>query len=277
MKSNLAEQCDVLVVIAHPDDEIFASGTICLCTEKGFKVTLVCTTDGEGGWDELYGASSAQLGGIRRRELTLSASVLGVSDVVFLGFADVVNPADAGTRAWDQPKLIGELARIVRGNAPKLILTHGPLGGYGHPAHRLVHNSVTAAVRESSFSGSVFSFCAQVGRDFFSWHFDQPADVRVDARSFLRRRAASLSYHQSQIDYFTKPHFPRTFRKYLSALFGLVFVSTVAGRKRVPIGTATRFFMRFPIEGLARHGSPDADRHFFSEHFANDPRVQIDR
>jgi len=52
--------------------------------------------------------------------------------------------------------LIGELARIVRRNAPKLILTHGPLGGYGHPAHRLVHNSVMAAVREASFSGSVF-------------------------------------------------------------------------------------------------------------------------
>jgi len=92
----------------------------------------------------------------------------------------------------------------------------------------------------------------------------------------LRRRAASLSYHQSQVDYFTKPHFPRTFRKYLSALFGLVFASTVAGRKRVPIGTAARFFMRFPVEGLAGMESR-CDRHFFSEHFANDPRVQIDR
>ena len=40
---------DILVVIAHPDDEVFASGTICLCAERGFRISIACATDGEGG------------------------------------------------------------------------------------------------------------------------------------------------------------------------------------------------------------------------------------
>lgn len=275
----MAEKNDVLVIIAHPDDEIFVSGTICLCAEKGFRIALVCATDGEGGSRELLcGESNVQLGEIRRRELALSALVLGTSEVLFLSQADIAAPDGEGPGVWDQAKLISSFARIIQQNSPKLILTHGPFGGYGNAAHRLVHSCVIAAAREISFSGSLFSFCGQVKHAFFSWHFDQPSDVVVDARTFLRRRAASLSYHQSQVDFFLQPYFPRSMRKYLSALFGFTFAFTEAGRKRVPIATATRFFRRFPAEGLVLQKAPDGGRpHFFLEHYANDHRVQIDR
>ena len=49
----MVEKSDVVVVIAHPDDEVFASGTLCLLAERGFKIALVCVTDGEGGSREL--------------------------------------------------------------------------------------------------------------------------------------------------------------------------------------------------------------------------------
>ena len=61
----------VLVVIAHPDDEIFVSGTICLLTETGHRVTLVCVTDGEGGSSELvHPEAQTPLSKIRRHELS---------------------------------------------------------------------------------------------------------------------------------------------------------------------------------------------------------------
>ena len=44
----MGDKSDILVVIAHPDDEVFASGTICLCAEEGFRIEFVCATDGEG-------------------------------------------------------------------------------------------------------------------------------------------------------------------------------------------------------------------------------------
>jgi LmbE family N-acetylglucosaminyl deacetylase len=275
----MGDKSDILVVIAHPDDEVLASGTICLCADKGFRITMVCATDGEGGSRDLFcGKSDVRLGEIRRQELMLSARILGVSEVRFLGQADSARPDAEGEGSWDQPSLIGTLGNMIRQQHPKLILTHGPQGGYGHPAHRLLYRCVAAAAQAVSFAGSIFSFCGKVDGAFFSWHFDQPSDVLVNARTFLPRRVASLSYHQTQVAYFVQPHFPRSVRKLASALFGLAFSSTVAGRKRVPIANPTRFFRRFATEGLVLQKAPDAGRaHFFREHFLNDNRVQIDR
>src|SRR5882757_6363657 len=111
----MPETCDILVVIAHPDDEVFVSGTICLCAEKGFTIALVCATDGEGGSrDLLMGKSHVRLGEIRRHELTLSAWILGAREVCFLGQADIAAPEAAGEGSWCQPGLVSTLGEIIR-------------------------------------------------------------------------------------------------------------------------------------------------------------------
>jgi LmbE family N-acetylglucosaminyl deacetylase len=270
---------DVLVIIAHPDDEIFVSGTVCLCAEKGFNIALACVTDGEGGETKLLPSNfGIRLAEIRRRQLELSAMVLGISKVIFLEQADVADPEVAGARSWDKEKVAGEIKQLIDQLQPQLILTHGPAGGYGHLAHRTVHHCVMKAVRQTGFSGSVFSFCGQVKHAFFSWHFDQPSNVIINVRAFQLRRAASLSYHQSEINFFLQPVFPRSLRKYLSACFGYLFLFTAAGRKRVPIVTPSRFFARLPVEGLALQRRPDPPHsHFFIEHYRDDPRVAISR
>jgi LmbE family N-acetylglucosaminyl deacetylase len=174
--------------------------------------------------------------------------------------------------------LISTLGNVIRQHNPQLILTHGPPGGYGHPTHRLLYRCVAAAAQAVSFAGSIFSFCGKVDGAFFSWHFDQSSNVLVDVRCCLRRRAASFSYHQTQVAYFVQPHCPRSIRKLASAIFGLAFSFRVAGRKRVPIATPTRLFRRFATEGLVLQKAPDSGRaHFFREHYLNDHRVRIDR
>jgi LmbE family N-acetylglucosaminyl deacetylase len=208
----------------------------------------------------------------------ISARILGASEVCFLGQRDSATPDVEGEGSWDQPSLISTLGDVIRQHNPQLILTHGPGGGYGHPAHRLLYRCVVAAAQAVAFAGSIFSFCGKVEGAFFSWHFDQPSDVLVDARNFLSRRATSLSYHQTQVAYFVQPCFPRSLRKLASTLFGFAFSFTVAGRKRLPIATPTRFFRKFPTEGLVLQKAPNAGRaHFFREHYMNDNRVQIDR
>jgi LmbE family N-acetylglucosaminyl deacetylase len=275
MDSAPSKHANILVVIAHPDDEILVSGTICLCADTGCSITLVCVTDGESGDDEgLPVNSRLTLGEIRQQELELSASALGVNEVLFLHRPDVADPESDG--AWNQSELIDALGEIIRERAPALILTHGPRGGYGNLAHRLVYRSVMAAVGDISYGGSVFSFCGKVRGAFSSWHFDQPSDVLIDVRGFLNRRAASLSYHQSQIGFFLRPDFPRTPRKLASAMFGYAFMLFESGRRRVPIVTSSRFFSRYPTEGLAHHRLPgEARSHFFQERFHDDLRVRI--
>jgi N-acetylglucosamine malate deacetylase 2 len=269
---------DGVVVIAHPDDEIFASGTLCLLAEKRFRIALISVTDGENGSRELlrHVAPEVPLGAVRRRELALSAWALGVTEVAYLGREDIPPDRWGSENGLDQGCLISTLAEIIRQADPKLILTHGPHGGYGHPAHKEVHRCVMAAARDVAFAGSVFSFAAQVEHAFFSWRFDQPSDVLIDARCFFRRRIASLCYHQSQSEFFLTPYIPRNLRNLLSVMFGLAFSFTEAGRKRVPIMTPDRFFKRFPVEGLALQATSGERRpNFFQEHFSNDPRVRI--
>ena len=176
----MTHQSDVIVVTAHPDDEIFVSGTMCLCAEKRFDITLVCATYGDGGSRELlYADSRLDLGAVRRQELALPAWALGVNEVLFLGQADVAAPETAGAPgAWDQPGVIAALGRIMEQKEPALILTHGPLGGYGHAAHRLLHRCVVEAAEKTSFSGSIFSFARRSKTASSAGTFlDQPARV----------------------------------------------------------------------------------------------------
>lgn len=266
--------CDVLLVIAHPDDEVFASGTLCLLGEAGSEVALVHVTDGEGGGPEPQSpAARRALATARRRELERSAEVLGVRRLHALHQPDVADPL-AQPGGWDEARVVRDLSALLVLLRPRLILTHGPQGGYGHPAHRLTFHCVTAAAEAADYRGAIYSFCAEAPKAFFSWHFDQRADLLVDVRGFAARRAASLACHASQQDYFLQPFQPRTLRKRLSALFGYAFRFTAAGRKRIPIATPETFVTRFPTEGLARQRAADDGHDLLGTLLAHDHRIQ---
>jgi LmbE family N-acetylglucosaminyl deacetylase len=269
----------VVVVIAHPDDEIFASGTLCLLAEKGLRITIVAMTDGEGGGrDTLPAQATTPLAAIRRHELALSAAALGVAEVLFLSYPDVPPPLGPTPQDWNEAHILAALERILLERRPELILTHGPKGGYGHPAHKLTHRHVMAAATRADFGGCIFSFCGQVkGSPFAQW-CDDPSDVLIDARDFLRSRAASLGSHQTQLAFFLQPYFPRTLRDYRSSLIGYALWFTSFGRKRIPIATPTRLFQRHPKEGLVLWKTAKTiGATYFLERFSDDRRVEIVR
>lgn len=271
----------ILLIIAHPDDEIFVSGTACICSDLGFPISLVCITDGEGAACEPLRRSGvcvtdSTIARVRQHELALSSWVLGIKEVLFLSYPDV-SPKDWNSRAWDQNSLTEDLAKLIEERNPALICTHGPKGGYGHPAHIAVNKCVIEAQKRVRFPGSIFSFsaqpddCALPGK----W-WDQPSDVLVDVRGNLMRRVASLSYHQSQANVFLHPSSPQNMRDYLRAALATMTYFSSWGRARLPIVTPRSFFRRFPVEGLALQKAPDhAKTHFFREHFLRDSRFRF--
>lgn len=146
----------LLVVYAHPDDEVFtAGGTIALSAHRGVEVALALATGGEEGEvvnPEMRGeVSLADLPAVRQDELACSQRTLGIKRVVKLGFRD---SGMAGTPSSRQPaafsnqdrdEVTGRLVQAIREFRPHVICTEPEDGGYGHPDHIALHFATVLA------------------------------------------------------------------------------------------------------------------------------------
>lgn len=81
-------RASLLVVLAHPDDEIFHGGVLAHLADRGVRVTLVCATDGEAGKPHPSVGPVENLGALRVEELRLSCARLGLEPPVLLRFHD---------------------------------------------------------------------------------------------------------------------------------------------------------------------------------------------
>jgi LmbE family N-acetylglucosaminyl deacetylase len=78
----------VMVITAHPDDSEFgAGGTVAKFVKEGREVAYCVVTSGNKGSSDRT-MTPARLAGIRAEEQRTAARVLGVEQVVFLGYPD---------------------------------------------------------------------------------------------------------------------------------------------------------------------------------------------
>jgi hypothetical protein len=108
-----------LVITAHPDDVDFgAAGTVALWTDAGIDVSYCVITDGDaGGFDP--DVPRDEIGGIRQEEQRAAAKIVGVSDVVFLGYPD--------GRLEVSLDLRRDLARVIRRVRPDRVICQSAL------------------------------------------------------------------------------------------------------------------------------------------------------
>lgn len=158
MEPNRADRTGgrLMVVYAHPDDEVFATGgSIALAARQGVDVTLVLATGGEEGEivnPEMRGiVSLADLPAVRRQELECSRTTLGIKRVLKLGYRDsgmADTPTSRGTAAFsnqDRDEVARQLVRAMRDRRPHVICTEPEDGGYGHPDHIALHLATVLA------------------------------------------------------------------------------------------------------------------------------------
>ena len=133
-----------MVVVAHADDAEFGcSGTVAKWCREGVEVVYVICTNGNKGSDDLE-MTSEQLAATREREQREAGKVLGLKDVVFLGYED----------AMLQPslELRRDISRQIRKHRPDVVITTNPVrsfhqGGYvGHPDHMAAGEAALSAV-----------------------------------------------------------------------------------------------------------------------------------
>jgi LmbE family N-acetylglucosaminyl deacetylase len=124
-----------LAVFAHPDDESFGVGGILRAySDRGIKTALICATRGEEG--EINDPSLATretLGAVREQELRTACALMGVDDLMFLGYHDGTVAAASRVEA------VGKIVHEIRRLRPQVIATFDANGGYGHTDHIAIH------------------------------------------------------------------------------------------------------------------------------------------
>jgi LmbE family N-acetylglucosaminyl deacetylase len=190
----------VLVLAAHPDDEILGmGGTIALHFERGDEVRIVCVTDGS---STQYPGDTA-LGERKADEATRAAAELGVEDYVHLALPDMRLDTLAHVEV-NRP-----VEQQVRDFRPAVVYTPHPDVNLDH---RALFDSAVVATRPLpgqvvrrvlTYAPTSSTEWTPAGRNWFvpNWFVDVTATMQ-------RKLAAFACYETEQRDY---PH-PRSAR-----------------------------------------------------------------
>lgn len=192
----------VLVITAHPDDVDFgAAGTVARWVEEGVHVTYCLVTDGDAGGDD-RSMSRADMARTRRAEQTAAAALVGVTDLVFLGYPD--------GRLTVTLDLRRDLSRVIRTVRPQRVLTQSPERSYtriyaSHPDHLAAGEATLCAVYPDARNPFAHPELLADGLEPWSveevWLMssgDPVATTTVDVTSTFDRKMAALRAHVSQ-------------------------------------------------------------------------------
>ncbi|WP_162601309.1 PIG-L family deacetylase [Occallatibacter savannae] len=133
-------KADILLVVAHPDDETAVTGYLAKAIfDEHKRVAVVFGTRGDGGGDAAGKEQAAALGAKREIEARQALASFGVSDVWFLGGPDT--PGQDVLRSletWNHGAALAQTVRLIRLTRPAAILTWLPdyVAGENHGDHQ---------------------------------------------------------------------------------------------------------------------------------------------
>ena len=193
---NRSVEQHILAISAHPDDVEFTSGgSLTHWIKEGWTVSLVvCTDGGKGSQDPTV--SPTELAAIRQAEQQAAARVLGLADVIFLGYPD-----GELSRASD---LVERLALHIRRQHPYRLVSWDPWKPYQlHPDHRAAGLAALDAVLAA---GNPHYFPHQLTDrlsphqvpEVYLYGAAEP-DTWVDITATFRQKMAAIEAHRSQV------------------------------------------------------------------------------
>ena len=203
MASDGAHYQRAMVVVAHPDDaEWGCAGTVAKWCAEGWEVVYVLCTDGSKGSEDPE-MTSGRLVEIRKQEQLDAGKVLGLKDIVFLGYEDSMLEPTLELRR--------DIAREIRRHRPDVLICMNPVrsvdgeGYLGHPDHFASGEAALSAVFPSSRDRLTFPELLREGLEphkvkevWMMFHGDT-ADKFVDVSAYMDTAVDALKAHQTQV------------------------------------------------------------------------------
>jgi LmbE family N-acetylglucosaminyl deacetylase len=191
-----------MVVHAHPDDAEFgAGGTIAKMAAEGVEWTLVIATQGNRGGEG--DRSEDELTTVRVAEQRAAADVLGVKDIVNLGYDD-------GSLA-PSLELRHDITQVIRRYKPDLVITANPVRNFGyiggnHPDHLAIGEATLAAIYPTARNPMALPELIEEGLDpwFVKWVYivgaqQEKPNLYVDITGTIDKKIGALNAHGSQL------------------------------------------------------------------------------
>lgn len=192
----------ILCISAHPDDNEFTiAGSVARWTREGRRVVFCLATTGDAGTNE-HTPTREGLVEIRERETREAAKILGVGEVIFLGYPDgTVEPTLALRR---------DLTRVIRRVKPDVVVCSDPTVRWhgteyvNHPDHRAVASAALDAVYPSAETRGIFQELLAEGLEPHKVKellmvAAAESTVWVDITETFDVKLASLRAHASQV------------------------------------------------------------------------------
>jgi len=193
----MSDEVYLMVVTPHPDDSEFGvAGTVARLTREGKQVVYVVCTNGDKGTSDRK-MKPEKLAEIRQKEQLAAARLLGVKEVVFLGYPD--------QGLEDSHDFRRNLVRVIRRFKPFAVATADPYRKYmWHRDHRIAGMVTLDAVFPYSRDHLSYPELLDEGlephkvREMWFWAAEEP-NYRLDITDTLDVKMAALACHQSQV------------------------------------------------------------------------------
>lgn len=198
-----------MVIVPHPDDEVFgAGGTLIEYADRGLETGLITLTKGEAG-RTLGLCEPEKLGEFRAEELRRSAEVLKISNLEIYDFPNgLPNTSQAGEARGagfqthegvaDHPEIVDLLLWRFEVLRPKAIITFAPNGSNRHPDHVATHQFVSKAVEKSGQNIKVFYYAAPQPLPEYLEGWLPPNHIRAIPQPVLMQKLRAMAQHRTQ-------------------------------------------------------------------------------
>lgn len=192
-----SSKVDVLVIMPHPDDAEFGcAGTVARWTKEGKSVVYAILTNGDKGTSD-RSLASEKLAAIRQVEQREAAKVLGVREVVYMGYPD--------QGLEDSPELRKDVVRQIRLYRPDVVVTLDPYRRYiWHRDHRIAGQVVLDAVYPYARDHLAYPDMLAEGlqpHKVKEMYFTASEDInyRSDITDTFELKIQALACHKSQV------------------------------------------------------------------------------